>query len=105
LWARWRNGRRPAGRAPCFYVVEERFKAEGKARKRRDFSPRFSKARARKFVLPHERTLASPKRTPQAAERRRGQRQPIFGIFPDPAAPCAARSKGPPRPKPSRRGA
>jgi len=49
--------------APCFYVVEERFKAEGKARKRTDLLAALSvKPEHASSCCRHERTLAKPKR-------------------------------------------
>ena len=87
-WDQWRdNGLLAQDAAPAFYVVEERFKVQGKARARTGFLAALSvKPDHAKFVLAHERTLAKPKEDRlKLLSAVKANISPIFGLLPDPA--------------------
>ena len=86
-WQQWRgNGLLARDEAPAFYVVEERFKAAGKARARTGFLAALSvKPEHAKFVLAHERTLSKPKEDRlKLLSAVKANISPIFGLLPDP---------------------
>jgi uncharacterized protein (DUF1015 family) len=86
-WDQWRdNGVLQRDTAPAFYVVEERFKVNGKAKARTGFLAALSvKPEHGKFVLAHERTLAKPKEDRlKLLGAVKANISPIFGLLPDP---------------------
>jgi uncharacterized protein (DUF1015 family) len=88
-WDSWRSEgllRRDA--APALYVVEERYKAEGKSYARTGFLAALSvKPEHAPFVLAHERTLAKPKEDRlKLLSAVKANISPIFGLLPDPTA-------------------
>jgi uncharacterized protein (DUF1015 family) len=86
LWSQWRDSCLLCQDSePSFYVVEERFRAAGKARKRTGFLAALSvKPSHAGWVLAHERTLAKPKEDRLKLLAAVGANvSPIFGLFAD----------------------
>ena len=86
LWREWRESCLVCQESePALYVVEERYRAAGKARARTGFLAALSvKPDHARFVIAHERTLAKPKEDRlKLLGAVRANVSPIFGLFPD----------------------
>jgi uncharacterized protein (DUF1015 family) len=87
LWKKWRaQGVVTQDDSPCFYVVEERYKVQGKARRRVGFLAALGVTpKAARDIVAHERTLPKPKKDRlKLLHAVKANVSPIFGIFPDP---------------------
>jgi uncharacterized protein (DUF1015 family) len=95
-WDAWqRQGLLKCETSPAFYVVEERYKAQGKARARTGFLAALSvKPEHAPFVLAHEKTLSKPKEDRlKLLSAVKANISPIFGLLPDPGGKLRAALK------------
>lgn len=86
LWRKWlRDGTLAVDACPAYYVVEERFRHQGRVRVRRGFLAGLgATAAAARRIIPHERTLSKPKADRLRMLRAVGANiSPIFGVFAD----------------------
>ena len=107
LWAGWRgSGLLRQDAVPALYVVEERFRAAGGARRRTGFLAALSvKPEHAACVLAHERTLAKPKEDRlKLLDAVRANISPIFGLFSDPRGAVRAVLKKTAKTPPTARG-
>jgi uncharacterized protein (DUF1015 family) len=108
LWADWTaDGTLARDDKPAFYVVEERYKLDGKARTRRGFLAALGATpEAARAIVPHERTLAKPKEDRLKMLDALGVNvSPIFGVFADPSAAARKALAAAAKAKPAARGA
>jgi uncharacterized protein (DUF1015 family) len=87
-WGKWTSdGTLTRDERPAFYVVEETYKLNGRARVRRGFLAALGATpKAAKAIIPHERTLAKPKADRlRMLNALRVNVSPIFGVFADPS--------------------
>ncbi|MDE2491467.1 MAG: DUF1015 domain-containing protein [Elusimicrobia bacterium] len=88
LWRRWTSdGTLALDPRPAFYVIEERYKLNGRARVRRGFLAALGATpRAARAIVAHERTLSKPKADRlKMLDAMKVNVSPIFGVFPDPS--------------------
>jgi uncharacterized protein (DUF1015 family) len=87
-WSKWTtDGTLARDVRPAFYVVEETYKLNGRARVRRGFLAALGATpKAAKAIIPHERTLSKPKADRlKMLNALRVNVSPIFGVFADPS--------------------
>jgi uncharacterized protein (DUF1015 family) len=87
-WKKWTaDGTLARDAKPAFYVVEETYKLNGRARVRRGFLAALGATpKAAKAIIPHERTLSKPKADRlRMLNALRVNVSPIFGVFADPS--------------------
>lgn len=88
LWRRWAaEGRLVRDARPAYYLVEERYRLNGKTRTRRGVLAALgATAAAARQIIPHERTLSKPKADRLKVLTTVGVNlSPIFGVFADPS--------------------